>query len=129
MAQSIEGRPGITLVVEDDPDVRGMAAEFLEIEGVETLAAANPDEALDIYQTRPPDRLVTDIRMPNPRDGINLVFELIKRGCKIPVLFMSGTLEDVTPDDLKKIQDAGIKTALLRKPFGMTEFTSAVASL
>lgn len=38
-------------------------------------------------------------------------------------------LEDVTPADMTEFEAAGVKTALLRKPFGITEFTSAVASL
>lgn len=132
---SIEGRPGIALVVDDDRPLLEMAEVILEIEGWKTLAAGDSDEALAVFRARqeaglpPLDQIVTDVQMPNPRDGINMVLELIKRGFRKPVLMMTGAPQDVTRDDITAIQKAGVPVAVLKKPFGFDELTSAINRL
>ena len=67
------GRKATVLVVDDEPDIRLLAADVLGHLGYEVIEAANGDEALHIVAERDGvDLLFTDIRMPGKLDGFGL---------------------------------------------------------
>lgn len=57
------------LVVDDDPDVRQLVEMKLRLDGIETLTAANGQEALDMLAEHDVDLVVLDLMMP-VMDGI-----------------------------------------------------------
>lgn len=135
MNQSIE-RQRIALVVDDDQNVSRFVAIVLETLGSYglILTAKNPEEALGIIEGRrqaelPIDEVWTDIRMPNPRDGIELARKINEstvrsNNSKMKIVLMSGTMEDVTEEDWDLFEREGWET--LRKPFDLSDVTSLV---
>lgn len=77
------------LVVDDEPDIRGLLQEILEDEGFEVAVAENAAEARDRRRQRRPDLILLDIWMPDT-DGITLLKEWSDGGLDTPVVMMSG---------------------------------------
>jgi len=78
------------LVVDDEPDIRGLVSEILQDEGYEVETAENAEQAKKIRRQRRPDLVLLDIWMPG-EDGISLLKSWQKSGnlC-CPVIMMSG---------------------------------------
>jgi two-component system cell cycle sensor histidine kinase/response regulator CckA len=87
---------GTILLVEDEPEVRAIAAEFLEIEGYAVTQAVNGDHALKVIAqlSAAPQLLITDVVMPGA-DGREVAEALTVRFPGTPVLFTSGYTDDV----------------------------------
>ncbi len=67
---------GIVLVVDDDPEIRGLVEMVLQSEfGVVTVLAEDGQDALDRLGGVQPSMIVTDVRMPRV-DGVELVRRL-----------------------------------------------------
>ena len=57
------------LIVDDDPEVRIVVAEFLESSGFNVVQASGGREALDLLPRHPDVRMIiSDIRMPDMSD-------------------------------------------------------------
>ena len=104
-----EGRP--ILVVDDDPDMRRIVAELLEIAGYPVETATDGVQALQTFDRFRPSLLLTDLHMPN-LDGEALASLLHQRGFDPPIVIMTGTTR--TPE---QIRDAIGADACLSKPF------------
>jgi hypothetical protein len=109
------------LVVDDDPDLRAVARDGLEILGCDVLLADGGPEALDILKSHGQvDLLMVDVRM----GGMNGL-ELIQRARGIwpdlKALVMTGGAE--VPD----LRDAAI--GMLRKPFRVDDLAQEIAAL
>jgi len=113
-APQIEKASGTVLLVEDDEQVRSVAARILRQNGYAVLATGNPGEALAICrdQSKQIDLLLTDIVMPviNGRE-LAQKLAVIRPGLK--VLYMSGYPREIVVH--KNMLDPGIE--LLPKPF------------
>jgi len=78
------------LVVDDEPDIRGLLKEILEDEGFEVSVAENAQRAREARRARKPDLVLLDIWMPDT-DGISLLREWgTDQGPDAPVVMMSG---------------------------------------
>jgi len=73
------------LVVDDEPAARGGLEKLLGSEGYLVDTAGDGVEALAIAAERPPDAVVTDLKMPN-MDGIELTKKLHELDPNVPVL-------------------------------------------
>ena len=84
------------LLVEDEEQVRVVAASILRRAGYSVLAAASPGEAISIAERaeKPIDLLVTDVIMPK-MNGRLLAERLVAGQPGIKVLFMSGYTDDI----------------------------------
>jgi CheY-like chemotaxis protein len=81
------------LVVEDDPELRDLAADLLEFLGYRTRLAASGDEALAILQAeRGFDVVFTDLVMPGKLDGLALAEKARRLDPGIKLVFTSGYL-------------------------------------
>ena len=81
----------LILLVDDDENVRKVIRAMLELQGYSVMAAADPDEALNIF-SRYRDEIgliIIDIILPE-MNGWELAFELKQLKPGIPVLFCSG---------------------------------------
>ncbi len=107
--------PGI-LIVDDEPVLTAVLAEFLEDEGFQVRTAPNGAAALAAHLQTPADLILSDLMMPI-MDGDTLVQELHQRGDDTPVVLMSaaGHFNGLS----RRIQ-------FLRKPFGLDEILVAV---
>jgi len=52
------------LVIEDDPDMRGLLVLMLEERGHHVLAASDGSEGLDLLRHETPDLILLDMKMP-----------------------------------------------------------------
>ncbi|MGE0482890.1 MAG: sigma-54-dependent transcriptional regulator [Gammaproteobacteria bacterium] len=79
------------LVVDDEPDIRGLLKEILEDEGYDVSTAENAASARQNRRQRRPDLVLLDIWMPDT-DGITLLKEWAEGsgGLDAPVIMMSG---------------------------------------
>lgn len=78
------------LVVDDEPDIRGLVKEILEDEGYTVVVAESAAAAREARRGERPDVVLLDIWMPD-LDGISLLREWNERGgLPCPVIMMSG---------------------------------------
>ena len=78
------------LVIDDEPDIRGLVREILEDEGYEVSTAEDAEQARLRRRERRPDLVLLDIWMPG-LDGISLLKEWREEGeLPFPVIMMSG---------------------------------------
>jgi RNA polymerase sigma-70 factor (ECF subfamily) len=77
------------LIVDDDPNVRQLAADELAAEGYRVSEASGGNEALRIVASAPIDLLFTDIRMPG-MDGFELARRVKLDRPHLPVIYTTG---------------------------------------
>ncbi len=66
--------PNIALVIEDQPEVRNLAAAILEETDMTVAEAASAEEALDFLDEHGPEvaMMFVDVRLPGRMDGVDL---------------------------------------------------------
>ena len=112
---------GTVLLVEDEAMVRAVAERALVRSGYEVLAADSGERALEILNGgQRIDLLISDVVMPG-MDGPTLVSRVRADRPKLKVLYISGYAEEQIRDRVD-----GVGTALLRKPFSVSELSNAV---
>jgi len=67
------------LLIDDDPLVRNILPQILELDGHMVVDAANGAVAMQRWSEQPADLIVTDILMPE-KDGLEVIREL-RRQC------------------------------------------------
>lgn len=78
----------IILLIDDDKEVLEINKKYLEREGLEVHAFANPIKGLQYVQTKPVDCVVLDVMMPG-MDGYEFCSRL-RTFSSIPVIFLTG---------------------------------------
>jgi FixJ family two-component response regulator len=109
-------------LVEDDDGLRSDLERALNFCGYTVFPFSNPEQFLSEFKPLVPAVLVTDMRMPK-LSGVELQSELIKKGHKIPIIFISGESAD---EQIVKAFKCGAFDFLL-KPFSREDFLSSVA--
>lgn len=80
------------LLVDDEEEVREVLSEIFEDYFGTVTTASNGNEALDIFQKKPIDFVITDVDMPI-MDGLDLVKNIRKENRDIHILVISGNTE------------------------------------
>ncbi len=78
------------LIAEDEPDIREFLSIALQINGFNVIAARNGEEAVALTNSRKPDLVLLDVRMPKV-SGYQAC-ETLKRASEtreIPIVFLS----------------------------------------
>ena len=79
-------------VIDDEPDLRGMIRDFLEIEGYDVVEANDGITGVEIIRNELPDLIICDVQMPK-MNGDEL-FEIIRNSSSplgaTPFIFLSG---------------------------------------
>jgi len=112
------------LVVEDDPDLRGLLRRGLGEEGFSVETVATGAEAIASVGRASPDLLVVDIGLPDA-DGRDVCQALRARGVQAPVLFL--TARDAVVDRV-----AGFTAGAddyVTKPFAFAELVVRLRAL
>ena len=111
------------LVVDDDPDIRGLLRVLLDRRGFAVTEARDGQEALRAFYTERPDLVVLDVAMP-VLDGWKTL-ERIRELSDVPVVMLTAKA-----DELEKTR--GLRAGAddyVTKPFGRQELLARVEGL
>lgn len=111
------------LVAEDDPNMVSVLSEVLRDDRRQIIAASNPDRAIDLVKSDPPDLVLADIEMPEgkPR-GLELLRQVKDYNRSIPVVMITG---NATKD--RAIEALRLGAAdFIEKPFRIDELVRRV---
>jgi DNA-binding response OmpR family regulator len=111
------------LVVDDDPDIRGLVHELLDRRGFTVTEARDGHEALRAFYAERPDLVVLDVAMP-VLDGWKTL-ERIRELSDVPVVMLTAKA-----DELEKTR--GLRAGAddyVTKPFGRQELLARVEGL
>ena len=120
--RSASGRETI-LLVEDEPQVRRVAARILGSQGYSVVEAPDAEEALRVLENagQPLDLLLTDVVLPK-MGGPELAEHARRLRPNLPVLYASGYSDDVMLQKQLLVGDA----ALLQKPYTLVTLPKKV---
>lgn len=76
-------------IVDDDVHVSSSIARLLEVEGYTSYTFNNGEDFLKTNISSSPSCLLLDWQLPDT-NGIEVIKVLVKRGVRVPVIFMSG---------------------------------------
>ncbi|HLJ62735.1 MAG TPA: ATP-binding protein, partial [Stellaceae bacterium] len=113
------------LLVEDEEDVRQVAAEALTDVGYRVLVAGTGAEALSLLQARgPPDLLMSDVVMPGGTSGLDLAREVSRLHPKLPILLVTGyaSLPEAPIAEMERY-------VFLQKPFRPSELRAKIGRM
>jgi CheY-like chemotaxis protein len=114
------------LVVEDEIDVRTVAARFLRAVGYDVIAVASAREALDLLIANPDvDLLFSDVVLGSGMDGAELAREAHRIRPELPILLASG-YEGPGAGRRGPVDEA---FELLHKPYRREQLTGAIRRL
>jgi DNA-binding response OmpR family regulator len=112
------------LLVDDEPDLRTIIAEWFKREGCHLLVAEDGTQALKIISATQIDVVVSDVRMPF-MDGITLLKKVKESGYKPSVMFVSGFTDVIKP---RESYDLGVE-AVMSKPVERRHLIAAVTRI
>jgi CheY-like chemotaxis protein len=120
-SDGVEGDGPIILVVDDEPDIRGVLRDQLELDGFRVLEAGRALEAVEVARERQPDLITMDLMLPD-LDGFEAIRLLreTERTREIPVIILSAV--ELSADDTRPLGP----TAHLAKPFSRLDLIAAV---
>lgn len=99
------------LIVEDNPKMRRMLADFVEHKFERIYECADGDEAFALYERHQPDWVLIDWQMPN-KDGIAATREIIAEYPKANICMITNFDDAVLEEEAAK---AGARQFLLKK--------------
>jgi len=103
------------LVVDEEAYARNLLVRALSLKGYKAVPASSSEQALELLGKHQVDLIVLDLHLPGLVNGEALLVELRNRQIDIPVVAVSGCVEDellFTPP--------GCVQAVLKKPFRLT---------
>ncbi len=112
------------LIAEDDPLTRRGLVEVFTNEGWRTLAAADGEEALNLFHQQAPDAVCLDIMMPK-RNGYDVCRAIRKADAQVPILFLSAKSEEI---DTVLGLELGADDFIV-KPFGVQALLARVRAI
>src|SRR5690348_15726121 len=107
------------LIVDDEPDLRGMVRLILELEGYQVVEAHHGAAALQRLGEEPVDLLITDVMMPvmSGTERVNRLRDDPERA-QLPILVLSASPHNVERAD-----------HVMRKPFAPAELRRIASRL
>jgi two-component system OmpR family response regulator len=113
------------LVVDDDPDIRRIAAIALErIGGFRVVLADDAATALELAARELPDLVLLDVSMPGT-DGPAILAALRAAEVGVPVVFFTAASSDAEVARLRGLGAAGV----VPKPFEVTDLPRRVRAI
>ncbi len=111
------------LVVDDEANIRDLAALYLQKEGFVVEGAVDGEDALARFEASPPDLVILDLMMPG-LDGFE-VCRRIRRVSDVPILMLTARNEDV--DKIVGLELGA--DDYLTKPFNPREMVARVKAI
>ncbi len=114
--RSVTGGPEHILVVDDDEAMVNVFKDILEHIGYRVTWRTSPEEALELFRSRPFyfDLVITDQRMPR-MEGSELAGELLRIRPDTPIILCTGYSESISMEQAREIGFA----AYILKPMGV----------
>lgn len=112
------------LVVEDNEELQGILADFLEVKGADVDFAGNGVLGLDLALANDFDAIVLDVMLPR-KDGMQVAKELRENGCTTPILMLTALNGQ---EDLLSGFESGVDD-FISKPFQFPELEVRLVSL
>jgi PAS domain S-box-containing protein len=125
--QNLPSLKGITiLLVEDEPDAREMVTLILEQYDAEVIIAESVSQAIEAYQKKQPDILISDISMPS-KDGYDLIRQIrySQDGNFLPAIALTAHARE---EDRQKALEAGFDLHL-SKPIDTSDLIDSLFKL
>ena len=126
MEKDLSGKSEHILLVEDEPPLRGLMAERLQVHGYRVSVADDGRNAilkfLDCSQDI--DLVITDIKMPN-MDGVSLFRHIQKMNNSVPFIALTGLVDQ----QLVEKPAEGNFDLFLQKPVDIEELLGAIKSV
>ena len=104
------------LIADDEPGIRSLIADYLDMLGFEPLGARDGEQALSLFREYHPQVVLTDVMMPG-LDGISLLRAIKEESPETAVVVMTGFGSD---DMAIQVLRAGAAN-YLRKPLQLSE--------
>lgn len=76
------------LIIDDDDELRGLLADFTEVEGYSVRTAASAEEGIAILEREPVGILLLDLMLPGI-DGYQVCREVRKEELQVPIIMLS----------------------------------------
>jgi PAS domain S-box-containing protein len=117
------GRGRTVLVVEDEANIRVVLDKTLRRLALCVVLAENGESALALFQRHRADisLVISDLHMPG-MDGLALVRAIRDTAPDLPILVMSGRVDDHTREAINALRISGI----VDKPFGFAQIVQAL---
>ncbi|MGK9066803.1 response regulator [Stutzerimonas chloritidismutans] len=116
----------VVLLVEDEPHIRALLADYLASEGYQVLEAADATEAFDILATKPQlDLLVTDFRLPGGVSGVMIAEPALKLRPDMKLIFISGYPIEIYESG----SEIALSAPILAKPFSLDTLRDQIRQL
>ena len=116
---------GTILVADDDRTCRDSIQKVLEREGYTVRTAENVDGAIEAFGLNHFDLVVCDYRMPG-KTGLDLLIELRRRDCQVPVLMISAYADAIVEAAVHKLGGLDILKKPIRRQDLITRTARAV---
>ena len=81
------------LIIEDEPDLASLIADYVHASGYHSLVIANGQSALEQIQLRVPDLIVLDLMLPG-LDGISLC-KAVRAFSQVPIIMVTAKVEEI----------------------------------
>jgi len=114
------------LIIENDPALRVLISQLLELEGYDVSVAENGRLALEELGVRIPDLVLCDLLMPE-MNGCE-VLKVLKQNpltAGVPLVFLTAS---AVPSDRERCLELGA-AAFMTKPFHQTELLATIRAL
>jgi DNA-binding response OmpR family regulator len=111
------------LVVDDEPNIRDVLRQYLEVAGYVVGEAATGAEALRAAESRPPDLIILDLMLPGI-DGVE-VCRRLRQASAVPIVMLTARSEE--PDKVDGFR-AGADD-YVTKPFSPREVVMRVEAI
>jgi len=110
------------LVVEDDDQIADMLQQMVSELGGRAIRASTAKEGLQLFERESPDGIISDMVMPGEWDGLELVRQVRRRRCDVPVLLMTGYSSAAA-----QAREEGY--TLLEKPFNLEQLARGLSQV
>jgi CheY-like chemotaxis protein len=111
------------LVIEDEPQIRDIFAEFVELLGHEAEVAVDGRDGLARFDPLVHKIVVTDFLMPG-LTGLEIAEAIRARSRTTPIVMISGS---AAPQDERRAGQAGLR--FLHKPISFEQFAAMIAEV
>lgn len=110
------------LVVDDNPDIRSLLVELLELKNFQVVGTGrNGNDAVTLYEKLKPDITLLDVVMPNT-DGLYALDHIREMNSDAIVIMIT---TDLSQDTAKRLEDLRA-TAVVYKPFDINDLIKIV---
>lgn len=109
------------LLVDDEPALIQMIADFLQSDGHNIQLAHDGQAALDIIKSWTPNLIISDVQMP-VCNGFQMYKRLQEQNSDIPIIFISGYIGH----DDNQLQNQKNILGFLSKPFKIQDLLNLI---